>query len=302
MEKSAKRRGRAALAAACACLALSAGCKSVEPDSGLRGPGIPELAGVKSIGVFSFTPVILPNTRALSRADASFYAPVEIPGVNRTVSLLHIAPDAASKFFVNKANLAVLCREVGAAMIGDTAPFDYAVRKGTAVFHLRGRPSAAPGAGPAAAASVVAVTEVMGFREAKEKTMAAVASLYGVEMLLGLEPHVFAEIGRVSAEAAPSGLGEDIPAGQFVMNARVGYAWALFSGATGKKVTDSHAVRPQFDSAAGDEKIIELGTADMKTLNGFISGKQYLSVYEEPMRRGLIPLLPLFRPVYVEAE
>ncbi len=290
------------IAAACAaCLAVM-GCASMEWRAAPQAPIIKELGSVKSLGILSFTPVLPANRHILVKVDKTFYVATELDGVQNKVAMLYIAPDAVSAFFVNKANLAALCRDTGVAMIGGKEALDYPVSKGFTISRVMGQPLTpeSGGAGIAGYTAVTAITEVLDRQKVTAQDIVGLGAKYGVDAVLGLEPHVYGEIGQVSPLLSSSKFGKDVPVGTFILNAHVDYEYALYDARTGKKITDSFDMRAPYDTLSNpDDDITDLGLRDVKTVSSFLGGSRYLELFGEPVKRALIPYLTLFRSCYV---
>jgi hypothetical protein len=289
----------------CFILLAAAGCASLEWRTAPRAPAIKELGSVKSLGVFSFTPVLRPFGRFLIKSDKTFYVPIEIEGLRRKVALLYTSPEAITLFAANADSLATLCREVSSGEIGNTGAFDYDVSKGYARSRVMGRPLPEDSASPVEEGMrgydfVAVITESFDRDAVTARNIIDLGESYGVDAVLGLELTAIGEIGRVSDQPSRETFGKDVPIGNFVLLVHVGYEYALFDAGTGAKITDSTDTRPEYSTLSKPEDaIVDLGTKDIDALSAFLSGSRYIDLFAEPMKRALVPYLTLFRSTYI---
>jgi len=280
-----------------------AGCSTMEWRTTPRPPAIKELEGVRTLGVFSFTPVLRPYGRWLIKNTKYFYMPIQIPRVKYKVALLHTSPEAITSFAVNAENLAALCREVAAREIGNPGDFDYGVSKGWDKNRLMGRPlpdSPADAEGAGGYDSVVVITETFNRGAITAEEVVGLGEAYGVDAVLGLEPAVIGEIGKLSDLRSLEDYGKDVAIGSFVLLTKMDYEFTLFDARTGAKMAESPETRPQYSTVAyPDDNVTDLGTSDMDELSAFLSGSGYLELFDGIMTRALVPYLTLFRQIHV---
>jgi hypothetical protein len=292
------------MAAAFAALALFTGCASLEWRSGLRPRGISKLDGVKRFGVFSFTPSLVPYGRIFLVKSGTYYIPFAVPGLRTKVALLHTSPEAMTDFGVTAEVIGNLTAEMGAREIGATADFDYEVWEDGRKSRLMGAPlpdaEAAAGEEAASYESVTSIPEVLSRGDARPETIKRLGRDYGVEVLLGLEPTVTAEIGRVTDAPSDEVQVKAVPIGNFVLLTRISMGYVLYDATTGARMTDSDGTRPAYSTAPrfGDG-IWDLGINDLRELNAFLARKEYAGAFDEPLKKAFIPYLGLFRQLYV---
>ncbi len=278
-----------------------AGCASMEWRTESRPPAIKELEGVKTLGVFSFTPVLRPYGRWLIKTG-TFNTPIQIPRLRYKVALLHTSPEAITDFAVNPENLAGMCREVAAREIGNPGDFDYEVSQGWDKSRLLGRPLPASDAEEGAGGydSVIVITETFKRGAITAEDVVGLGQAYGVDAVLGLEPTLIGEIGKLSDQRSQEDYGKNVPIGNFVLLTKVDYEFTLFDARTGAKMAESPGTRPQYSTVARpDDNVTDLGISDMNELNAFLSGSGYLELFDGILTRALVPYLTLFRKTHV---
>jgi len=278
-----------------ACVSTTWACVSIRWSFSRQGPAIPELAAVHTLGVAVFDPVLKSNDHLLIKVGGPYYNPIDLDGVAEKVGLYVLAPDAASKFGVNRENLSRACREVWEQELGTVHRFDYALESGEKPARVLGETVDGEPL-PTGYDAVRTVPEPIRREAASPAVIAELCRRYVVDALLCVEPSVYAEVGEVSSQASDHPLGREIDPGNFVLRAQVSYEYVLFDGASGAAVTDSARRKPQYDTRRPPETwIVDLGPSNTQAIIGFLNGPGFLEKIEEAMREAAKPYLSLFR-------
>jgi hypothetical protein len=288
-----KNACKAARVVAC-CAAMSA-CVTMQWVFSRQGPVVPELGAVRTLGIAVFDPVLKSNDHLLIRVGGPLYNPVDLDGVTRKVALVALAPEAASKFAVNRDVLARMCLDVWEREIGTAHRFDYAVSNGLTLTRILGQ-GAEGDPIPTGYDAVRAVPERLNRQGASEAAIGDICLRYAVDALLVVEPSVYAEVGQVSSLQSAHAIGKEIEPGNFILRAQVAYQYVLFDGKSGTAITDSTRSKPQYDTRQPPETwIIDLGPSSPQSIIGFLNSPRYVKLFPQPMQEALKPYLTLFR-------
>jgi hypothetical protein len=288
-------------AAAVVLLALAA-CASMEWVSSPQPPVVKELAGVKTLGVACTAARTGANDHLLLKiGSGDFYNPIEITGVPYAVAILYDSPQAIKDFSVTPESLGALCRNVAVKLIADTGSFDYYQFKGLSVTRLMGRSIG----GETAAGSydtVVAIQDLVPVGSLTADAAARLGSSYGVDSILVIEPTVYGEIGQMTRQASKSGSMDSsaFKSGDFILRTWVKLEFRLYDGKSGAKISDSNAVKAQFDTMLPIGKdVYPLPVSSLQLARALVLSADYLKLFTDPMQKGILPYLTLFRPVYL---
>jgi hypothetical protein len=260
-----------------------------------QGPVVPELGAVRTLGIAVFDPVLKSNTHLLIRVSGPLYNPVDLDGVTNKVALMALAPEAASKYSVNRDVLARTCLEVWEREIGTEHRFDYALSDGLKVTRILGQ-GVEGNPVPTGYDAVRAVPERLSRQGASDAAVRELCRRYEVDALLAVEPSVYAEVGQVSPLQSEHTVGKEIEPGNFILRVQVAYQYVLFDGKSGTVITDSTRSKPQYDTRQPPETwIIDLGPASPQSITGFLNSPRYAKLFPQPMQEALKPYLTLFR-------
>jgi hypothetical protein len=276
-------------------VSMACACASVEWSFSRQGPAIPELCTIRTLGIAVFDPVLKSNDHLLIKVGGAFYNPIDLDGVTTKVALLVLAPDAASKFAADRGSLSRACLDVWEHEIGTVHRFDYALSDGAKPARVLGETVEGEPL-PTGYDAVVAVPEPLSRPRASSAEVRDICRRYQVDVLLCVEPSVYAEVGQVSSQQSAHELGRDIDTGNFILRAQVSYEYVLFDGKSGEAITDSSRHKPQYDTRLPPETwIVDLGPSNPRAIMGFLKGPLFLEKIVHAMQEASKPYLSLFR-------
>ncbi len=283
-------------------LALAA-CASLEWVASPQPPLIKELSTVKTLAVACTTTRLAENDHLLVKVGrGDFYNPTEINGVGYLVSMLYSSPQAINDFSVNGDALSGLCRDTAVELIGGKGSFDYYMYKGLSVMRVMGQ--SIDGATPAGGyQKVVAVPQYLSPDPIAADQVARIGSDLGADAVLVITPKVYGEIGQLSTRQSKSSPTPDLSSlkpGDFILRAWFTMDFRLYDGRSGVKIADSSGVKPQFDTLIGIGKDVRpLNISNLAAAKSLVLSPDYLKLFKDPIKTGMLPYLTLFRPVFL---
>ena len=284
-------------------LLILAACASMEWVSAPQPPLIKELSGVKTLAVACTTTRLAENDHLLVKVGrGDFYNPTELAGIGYLVSILYDSPQAINDFSVNGDALSGLVRDTALEMIGSRASFDFIQLKGLSVMRIMGQ--SMDGATPAGGyKKVAAVPQLLSPDPLAADQVARIGSSLGAEAVLVITPTVYGEIGQLSNRQSNSSPTPDLSAlkpGDFILRAWFSMDFRLYDGRSGVKIADSAAVKPQFDTMIGIGKDVRpLKMTSLAAAKSLVLSPDYLKLFQDPVKTGMLPYLTLFRPVFL---
>jgi hypothetical protein len=283
-------------------MALAA-CASLEWVSSPQPAVIKELSTVKTLAVACTTARLAENDHLLVKIGrGDFYNPTDLNGVPYQVSILYESPHAIGDFSVKGDALAALVRDTAAGLIGDTGSFDYPQVKGLSMTRVMGR--SIDGATPAGSyEKVLTIPDLLSPDPLPADQVARLGSTYGAQAVLVITPTVFGEIGQLSTRTSRSGGSMDnasLKPGDFILRAWFKMEYRLYDGRNGAKIADSTGVKPQFETMIGiGRDVYPLQISTLPAAKALVLSPDYIKLFKDPVKTGMLPFLTLFRPVFL---